>query len=527
MQKQKLSADDMGMLVLLTAIIFGTWFRMMPALRAGFPINDGGMFYTMIQDLRANHYIPPLYTTYNNLNIPFVYPPLGLYLAAAISDLFNLTTPLAVIQWLPGIINALCIPVFYLFANELLRDKLQGAISTLVYSFIPYTAAWHSMGGGLTRAPGEFFMLLALTYIHRVFTEESQSDVWGAIVFSSLVTLSHTEAPLYTIAIALYIWAMKSRSIKGLLNGVLIAIGVLVLSSPWYGWIIYKHGFTPLISASQTGFHSIGSILRLINIDFVTGEPFLDLLGALSILGMAILITKRNFFVPGVLIIVYLAEPRSAHIIANIPLALAAGVFIVEVLLPAIARIQEQGINNLGPKVRYTWVTFLFVLIPYLFSNAISYGLFISEMHVSKAERDAMQWAANNTPKDSKFLVITGEPNGFCDSTSEWFPALANRQSLGTLQGNEWLKGKAFGEYATQIRNLQACSKKGLDCILQEEVHFHPGFDYLYISTNLPAITCNIKDDPDSTRGLILELENSAHFKNVFRSEEVMIFSKK
>src|SRR5258706_3944724 len=242
---------------------------------------------------------------------------------------------------------------------------------------------------------------------------------------------------------------------------------------------------------------------------------------------MAFLITKRIFFVPGVLIIVYLAEPRSAHYIANMPMAWAAGFFIVEFLLPAIARIQEQGINNLGSKVRYTWVTFLFVLIPYLFSNSISYGFFISEMHVSKAGRDAMQWAANNTPKDSKFLVITGEPNGFCDSTSEWFPALANRQSLATLQGNEWLKGKNFSKYATHIRNLQACGKKGLDCILQEAGYFASNFDYLYISLSSPTTTCNIKDDSDSTRGLILELENSAQFKNVFRSEEVMIFSKK
>ncbi|MDO8752325.1 MAG: hypothetical protein Q7J80_00405, partial [Anaerolineales bacterium] len=105
MKKQELRGDDAGILILFTAIIFGTLFRLLPAWMAGFPINDGGMFYTMIQDLQSNQYIPPLYTTYNNLNIPFVYPPLGFYIGTLISDLLNLSTPLVVIQWLPAILN--------------------------------------------------------------------------------------------------------------------------------------------------------------------------------------------------------------------------------------------------------------------------------------------------------------------------------------------------------------------------------------------------------------------------------------
>ena len=526
MEKQKLNADDAGLLILFTAIVLGAWFRIMPAWMAGFPINDGGMFYTMIQNLQANHYIPPLYTTYNNLNIPFVYPPLGLYLGAVLSDLFNLASPLPVIQWLPGIINAFCIPAFYFLAREILGDKLQSAISTLVFSLIPHTTAWFSMGGGLTRALGAFFMLLALTHSYRVFAKGSKKDIWGAIIFSGLAALSHTEAPVYTIAIAIYIWAMKSRSQKGFLNGILIALGVFVLSIPWYGWVIYQHGFAPLISASQAGFHSIWSILRLINIDFVTEEPYLDLLGVLSILGMATLVAKRKFFIPGMLIVVYLSQPRSAHTIANIPLAMAAGLFIAEILIPAITIIQESS-RKINSRIRPSLAFFFIVLIPYLLSNSVYYGFQLSEMHVSIAGRDAMQWVANNTPKESKFLVITGEPSGFCDFTSEWFPALTNRQSLATLQGNEWLQGQNFGEYAGYIQNLQACSKKGLDCLIQEADHFGSNFDYLYLSLNSPTTNCTLTDASDLNRGLILELENSVQFQAVFRSDDVLIFSKR
>src|SRR3712207_3523295 len=67
--------------------LLSLYVRLMPALRAGFPINDGGLFYRMIEDLRLNVYLLPTYTTYNAADIPFAYPPLGFYLAGSITDL--------------------------------------------------------------------------------------------------------------------------------------------------------------------------------------------------------------------------------------------------------------------------------------------------------------------------------------------------------------------------------------------------------------------------------------------------------
>ncbi|MFM8875993.1 MAG: hypothetical protein ACKOGC_07965, partial [Anaerolineae bacterium] len=70
-QKRKLTEDEISILILIIAILLGGWFRFMPAWLAGFPVNDGGMFYTMMEELQANHFVPPLYTSYNHLNIPF------------------------------------------------------------------------------------------------------------------------------------------------------------------------------------------------------------------------------------------------------------------------------------------------------------------------------------------------------------------------------------------------------------------------------------------------------------------------
>src|SRR6266545_8069862 len=76
--------------ILGLALFLGSVIRIFPEVMAGFPLNDGGMFYVMIRDLRLNHYFLPAFTTYNLAAIPFAYPPLGLYLAALLRDVLGL-----------------------------------------------------------------------------------------------------------------------------------------------------------------------------------------------------------------------------------------------------------------------------------------------------------------------------------------------------------------------------------------------------------------------------------------------------
>ncbi|MDD2922651.1 MAG: hypothetical protein PHQ36_10240 [Anaerolineales bacterium] len=512
MKKKPLSIDNIATLILFAAALFGAWFRIAPAWNAGFPINDGGMFYTMILNLRANHYAPPLFTTYNHLNIPFAYPPLGFYVGAALGDLLRVS-PLEILRWLPGIINALCIPAFYFFAKEILGGKLQSAIAALIYALIPHLTAWGSMGGGLTRSFGVLFMLLALIYIHRVFVYENKSAIWGAVIFGSLTVLSHTEAPIYTAAIALYIWAMKSRAPKGILNGMFIAVGVFLLSAPWYAIVIYRHGFAPLSSALQTGSHSLLSIFKILNIRVMTEESYLGLLGALAALGLAALLVKRDYFIAGMLLVIFIAQPRSAHVIGDIPLAMAAAFFVVEFILPWLAKYKKTA-------------AFFAVLSAYLLSNSMYYAMTLSKQSLPEPERDAMIWVANHTPTDSKFLVVSGDPGVFCDAANEWFPALSERQSLTTIQGSEWLLGGEFSKTAGRIQRLQGCIDEGLEC-LARETETMKAFDYVYISINSPAKNCGVSDSSArKTRGLALALAGAKDYSIAYQSEAVIIFKK-
>jgi hypothetical protein len=375
------------------------------------------------------------------------------------------------------------------------------------------------MGGGLTRSFGMLFMLLTLGYTYRVFTKNRKRDILYAIIFGGLTVLSHTEAPLYTIAIAIYIWVMKSRSLKGFFYGIVIAFGVLIIAGPWYGMVISRHGMEPLLSIAQTGSHTPNAILKVLNINYLTDEPYLGLLGTLGILGIALLTAKKDYFLPIMLPIIFLAQPRSAHIMGNIPLAMAAGFFVTEIILPGIPTIQA------GNK-RLT--AFLAILAVYLLSNSIYYGVSLSGQHLSDFERDAMHWVENSTLEESTFLVITGDQNAFCDMINEWFPSITKRESLTTVQGSEWLLGNNFGKNMIHLHEMQSCVDEGLECFTHAANQLGKPFDYVYISIAPATQNCRIPDvAPRTTRGLIIAMENAPEYSTAYRSTKVVIFEKR
>jgi hypothetical protein len=522
----KLSADDVGTLLVITSVLLGGWFRIFPAFLAGFPVNDGGMFDVMIKDLQTNHYMLPLYTTYNNLNIPFAYPPLAFYFSAGISDLFNIP-PVEIVRWLPGIVNTFCIVAFYSLAKEFLEDKLTSAAATFVYAMIPHMSEWLSMGGGLTRSFGMLFMMLTILYAHRLFTNNSPQNLWGTIVFGSLTVLSHPESIIYAIGICVFIWSIRSRTLKGFLKGVLVAVGVLLFTAPWSGLIIKRYGIVTLVTAAQTGSHSPWSPLILLNMDGITAEPYLDLLGAICILGILMLIIKKKYIIPVMLVLIYLIEPRSAHIIGIIPLAMAGGFFIAEVIVPAISKTKIVTENTIEKNSMRNAILLFAIIGPYILINSAYQGFLISRNHINETEQNALHWVKENTPAYSQFLVLTGDADAMCDSVSEWFPALTKRTSMTTLQGREWLLGNKFDEFKNKRTSIQQCINEDLSCIDRQIKYFTTSLDYVYVS-NKPITNNCIPVDVSSrkTREVVTSLKTSSNYVLIYNTEDIFVFKR-
>jgi asparagine N-glycosylation enzyme membrane subunit Stt3 len=239
-------------LILMLAIFIGVFMRFNPTLLAGFAINDGGMFAVMLDDLKASSYVLPKFTTYNHLNIPFAYPPLGFYLGRVAADLFGLSAVQAV-RWVPAFFASLSIPAFYLLALRLLKDKYYAATSTLFFALMPRALSWFVMGGGLTRSPGQFFMLLTLAALIRLYKENRRTDIFLAGLFGGLAVMSHPEAAVHTFVSAIFLWIMLSRSRSGFIQSIVVGMLVLIVSAPWWAAVIHYHGVEPLLKGAATG----------------------------------------------------------------------------------------------------------------------------------------------------------------------------------------------------------------------------------------------------------------------------------
>ena len=51
------------------------------------------------------------------------------------------------------------------------------------------------------------------------------------------------------------------------------------------------------------------------------------------------------------------------------------------------------------------------------------------------------------------------------DKAAEWFPVLARRPSVATVQGREWLPNGSFAKYNTRDELARSCGGQGVRCV--------------------------------------------------------------
>jgi hypothetical protein len=493
--------------------------RFNPTMLAGFAINDGGMFAAMVDDLKASHYVLPAFTTYNHLNIPFAYPPLGFYLGRITADLFGLSAT-EVLRWVPAFFASLSIPAFYLLALRLLKNKYYASVSTLFFAFMPRALSWFVMGGGLTRSPGQFFMLLTLATVVRLYEENRKVDVLLAGVLGGLAVMSHPEAAVHTVVSAVFLWIMLSRNRTGFINSVLVAVIVLVVTAPWWATVISYHGLEPLLKGAATGQKAL-AVLHLLFFVF-TEEPYATVIAILGLIGIASRLLRRDYLLPLWMVIPFFVEGRSAAGPAAIPLAMLAAIGLVDVVLAALqAKNGEPQPDEVRPVERNVFI----YLLLYLLFSTYQFGFGLSSATLYPPDREAMQWVSDNTPPASRFLVLTGTTSVSCDSVMEWFPALTKRQSVYTVQGTEWTEGPNFNNYVKSTYPVQKClSDSDVSCL--DTAIDRSKYDYVYVSKVLRVDNCTLVGVQRTFPFFEASVEASG-FETVYDSDGVLIYQPK
>jgi len=411
-------APDRVRLVLLVMVLAGlalaVWLRLAPIF-ADFAFGDGGLFWVMANDLRDNGFLPPDVTTYNTGDIPWVYPPIGIYLVALLGGGLDL------LRVLPAFWAIATLPAFWLLARALIGER--GALVALVaYGCSAPAYAGLIAGGGVTRGPG---LLLALLTIWATV----RGNPVGAGVFGGLTLLTHPIAASYAILASAILWATRGAQPR-----MLLAIPIaLLIGAIWFGPMITRHGIDPFLAGAGSRALNVSENLVILAAGALNPP---NLAFSIGLVGSVLAAWRRRWDLIGWLIVSLFGFAVVDRWMV-IPLSVLAGL----ALDAALERPRRIGAVVLLAVAATTTVTGVVLAPP---NDALT-----------STQRQVMAWARNETPRGTTFAVI-GYPSD--RGMVEWFPALAERVNVTTWQGTEWLPSGSRRAEATAWAECAAAS---------------------------------------------------------------------
>lgn len=512
MPRSSFSRNDFAILVLALALVTGAIVRFLPTVLAGFPVNDGGMFAAMVDDLRISGYALPLYTSYNLNQIPYAYPPLGFYLGRILADVTGWNS-VEVARWLPAFFSSLAVGAFYLLAIRLLPTRLHAALATLFFALAPRAFSWFVEGGGITRSPAQFFMLLTFASVVELYQRGRRRDVFWSGLWGALAVLGHPEAAVHAAFSCLLLWFMLGRTRQSFLHSVGVAGLVALLSGPWWATVLARHGLETILAAASTGQKWL-ALFHLLFFYF-TEEPYATLVAVLGLVGMARQVARREWLLPLWLVLPFIVEGRSAHLPAVIPLSMLAAIALVDVVFAALRPAQA------GEVVTPIERGIFFYLFLYLLFSSLVFGVQISSARVYEGDQAAIGWIRENTHPEARFLVLTGSRSVSYDPLPEWFPALAGRHSVYTVQGLEWVAGESFSESVRNAAKAQDCLSVSAVCVMESLQNLV--VDYIYVSRFLRTEHFAPLDPPRTYLFVEEQLRQDKRLRIVYESDDALV----
>lgn len=474
-------------LPLVVIALIGGALRLVPVLLSDFPLNDGGLFLTMAEDLRANDFVLPRYATYNDLPIPYAYPPLGFYLTALITSLTGISG-VDVLRFVPALASLATIPVVYAIGRAVFRDDRMALATTAFFAVAPRSYEWLIGGGGITRAPAYFLALIAILIAIRMHSAPGRWKPLVAGVALGASALWHPEAGVFgAVSVVVTAAFMSADRWDALRKVVLVATTAFAIVLPWFVAIMVVHGPEPLVSARATGGSLLDGLLVLAASRTIGG--FLEIMGMAASVGLIVGIIRRSWLIPVWMIAIIVIDPRAGATYASVAAAMAVA-FLVRDIGRVASRAGERNHSNTRRTRQgriVTGVAFAILAIGVGADSVASRLDPLSPLHVlSAAERQGMSWVASNTDADSSVLVVSGTP-WFVDAEAEWFPVLAERHSVATVQGHEWLGGDSFDTQHQRADRLLRCAARTDGACIERWLRDAGGADYLFL-TRSPAL---------------------------------------
>jgi hypothetical protein len=359
------------------------------------------------------------------------------------------------------------------------------------------------MGGGLTRSFGLLFALVALHQAYRLYTTRAWRYAATTAVACALTVLSHISTAAFLAFSIAILFAFYGRPWRGVAASAVVVAATVALTAPWWATVVAEHGVAPFLAArasSGTVFSDIDSrytaLVRLAQFNLLTtGEPLFPLVGFLAVLGALTTLRPGRVLLPVWWGAIILLDTRAGPTYAAIPAALLAGYGVVDVVIPALRRLYGGAALSLGGVARAPGTPgilrfapaailafFVFFGTASALSRSPDYGTTGDGpglTALTAADRSAMRWVVARTPPDARFAVVTGEA-WHVDKVAEWFPVLAGRKSVSTVQGLEWEPG--FEARVQQNIDLQiGCGTSDAACLAGWSQRTGTQFSHVYV----------------------------------------------
>ncbi|MFW5939759.1 MAG: hypothetical protein ACOCSD_08105 [Halolamina sp.] len=469
-----------------------------------YPAYGAGLYLRIADAIAANGYAPPAEISgYTADGVPFAYPPLQFFLLAVLLDLGANPVTLAHLVPSVGVLAAL-VPT-YLLARDYADSRPAGAAAGVAVAINPQLLQWHVSAGGVVRAFAFCYALIAIYAGYHVFRDGSRCAVAvGALAFGATV-LTHPTYSLFVVVTYLLLWAVRDRSVAGLLRGAAVGFGGTVVAAPWLLWVVSTHGIEVLTGASGTH-GGIGGGVETIGLSIT----LLPLVGAAYLL-----YARRDWFIAAWAVTVELlfAQSRFALTVGSV----VAGVVAVDVARRLPALDGDVSLPGTGSVDRRAAAAAICLVV----ASVAGGGYLAHEMTIQsdpstpafldEADVEAMAWAESETPPDATFVVL--------GDAAEWFPALADRTILVGPWGVEWYGAAAYDTQLETFENVSQCD--GADCVEREMARVDADPDYVY----LPKGAYPVRGERVVTFGsLERSFAASSEWEHAYENDGVVVF---
>ncbi|CQR53011.1 MULTISPECIES: ArnT family glycosyltransferase [Haloferax] len=481
-----------------------------------YPAYGSGLYLEIAAQIRAGGYALPTSIPYYDGGIPFAYPPLQFYVVAFLTDLGVSGMTLSLV--LPAIVTVLYLVPYYGTALELLPTRRQAGVATAVLAVSPPVLQWHLSAGGIVRASAFFLSLCGVYVGARLFRRGTRRPLWvgSGIIFFGLTVLSH---PTYTVFFGvswLVLYAMLDRTLPGLVSGALVALGGLVLAAPWWVNVVSVHGVGAFAGAAGSHSGIAGGVSRLLDQFVYPLEPTVVTVFFLASFAAAgVLVSQRKFTLPLWLFV-------CAYAIGKERFQFVAGAMMIStVLFGVVVPRLTDGVRGSFDNRQVMASTLVVVLVVgtclggfYAASGlgAAHHGSPSLPPFIDADDREAMEWASNNTDEDASFVVLS--------DAAELFPHYAERSILVGPWGVEW---KSPDRYYDQISAFKTASTCGnATCVTESMESVDASPDYLYV----PRGTYTVRGlQEDGTERLRRSLADSHRYERVYGNDGVVVYA--